>query len=221
MPWMEQLQAANRAQAGWIALGAYTLGCLATGYYLVRWRTGLDLRQLGSGSLGATNTGRILGTAGFLTALTGDVAKGAFAVWLAGHFTKDLLLVALAMLAVVVGHVWPAQLRFRGGKGVATSLGALMIYDFQLALAFGILFAVGLVIVRKVVLAGLLAFACLPLLSMYWRTDAGPQADAARTLALFTLAAIVLVAHRKNLVSEGCRLFEHPDIQPKPDQHES
>jgi len=218
---MEQLQSANWGQAAWIALGAYTLGCLATGYYLVRWRTGLDLRQLGSGSLGARNTGRILGPAGFLAALTGDLAKGALAVWVARHFTEDVLLVALAMLAVVAGHVWPAQLRFRGGKGVATSLGTLMVYNFQLALAFGILFAIGLAMFRRIVLAGLLAFACLPMLSVCWRTEAGPQADAARTLALSTLAALVLVAHRKNLFSEACRFLDRPNIHPKPNRPES
>jgi glycerol-3-phosphate acyltransferase PlsY len=221
MPWMEQLEAANWGQAGGIALGAYSLGCLATGYYLVRWRTGLDLRQSGSGSLGARNTGRILGAAGFWAALTGDVAKGVLAVWVARHFTKDLHLVALAMLAVVAGHVWPAQLRFRGGKGIATSLGALMIYNFQVVLAFGVLFALGLAMFRKMVVAGLLAFACLPLLSVCWRTDAGARADGARTWALSTLAAIVLVAHRKNLMAEASRFLERRNIHPKPDPPES
>jgi glycerol-3-phosphate acyltransferase PlsY len=221
MPWMEQLEAANWGQAGWLALGAYGLGCLAAGYYLVRWRTGLDLRRLGSGSLGARNTGRILGPVGFLAALTGDVAKGALAVWVARRFTGDPRLVALAMLAVVAGHVWPAQLRFHGGKGVATSLGALMIYDFQLALAFGILFALGLAMFRKTVLPGLLAFACLPMLDIYWRTDAGAVAGGARTWALSTMAAIVLVAHRKNLMAEACHLLERNNIHPKPDHSES
>jgi len=221
MPWMEQLEPANWSQAGWIGLGAYCLGCLATGYYLVRWRTGLDLRELGSGSLGARNTGRILGPAGFLATVTGDVAKGALAVWVARHFTSHGHLMALAMLAVVAGHVWPAQLCFRGGKGMATSLGALTIYSFQLALAFGVLFGIGLAMFRKSVLAGLLAFACLPMLSTCWRTDAGAEADAARTLAVSTLAGLVLIAHRKNLISEASRFLERRNIHPKPDPPES
>lgn len=218
---MEQPEPANWSQTGWVALGAYSLGCLATGYYLVRWRTGLDLRELGSGSLGARNTGRILGRAGFFATLTGDVAKGALAVWLAAQFTNYAHLMALAMLAVVAGHVWPAQLRFRGGKGIATSLGALMIYSFQLALAFGLLFGIGLAMFRKVVLPGLLAFACLPILSLYWRTDAGPVADAARTLAVSTLAALVLIAHRKNLIAEASHFLDCRRIHPKPDPPES
>jgi len=218
---MEQLEPADWSQAGWIGVGAYCLGCLATGYYLVRWRTGLDLREFGSGSLGARNTGRILGPAGFLATVTGDVAKGALAVWLTRHFTRQDHLMALAMLAVVAGHVWPAQLRFRGGKGIATSLGALTIYNPQLALAFGVSFAIGLATFRKIVLPGLLAFACLPMLSMYWRTDAGPAADAARTLAVSTLAALVLIAHRKNLISAAGRFLERPNIRPKSDPPES
>jgi hypothetical protein len=74
---------------------------------------------------------------------------------------------------------------------------------------------------RKIVLPGLLAFACLPLLSIYWRTDAGPATDAARTLAVSTLAGIVLIAHRKNLISEACRFLERRNIRPKPDPPES
>src|SRR5215212_2060468 len=123
MPWIEQLQSANWTQASWLMLGAYLLGCFTTGYYLLKMRSGQDIRALGSGSVGARNVGRVLGSTGFIVTLLGDFAKGAFAVWAATHFTKDDRLIALSMLAVVVGHVWPAQLRFRGGKGVATSLG--------------------------------------------------------------------------------------------------
>ncbi len=221
MPWTQQPQPADWSQAGWIAAGAYCLGCLATGYYLVRWRTGLDLRESGSGSLGARNAGRIVGRTGFFATLAGDVAKGALAVWLAGHFTNHDHLMALAMLAVVAGHIWPAQLRFRGGKGIATSLGGLMIYNFQLALAFGALFGIGLALFRKVVMPGLLAFACLPILSMYWRTEAGPMADASRTLAVSALAALVLIAHRKNLIAEASHFLDRRNIHPKPDPPES
>jgi glycerol-3-phosphate acyltransferase PlsY len=181
----------------------------------------LDLRELGSGGLGARNTGRILGPAGFLATAAGDVAKGALAVCAARHFTGQDHLGALAMLAVVAGHVWPAQLRFRGGKGIATSLGALMICSFQLALAYGVLFGAGLAMFRKSVPAGLLAFVCLPLLSAYWRTDAGAAADAARTLAVAILAGLVLIAHRKNLISEARHFLERRNIHPKPDPPET
>ena len=121
MAWIEQLQSANWFQATGCALGAYLLGCLATGYYLVRARTGRDIREIDSGSTGARNVGRVLGKTGFGLTVLGDFGKGALAVWGARHWTHDHQLAALAMLAVVAGHIWPAQLRFRGGKGVATS----------------------------------------------------------------------------------------------------
>ena len=122
MPWMEQFEPANWAEAGWIALGAYALGCFTTGYYLVRMWTGQDLRELGSGNVGAKNVGRVLGKTGFFLTLLADFGKGAFTIWAARHFTTDPRAVAVAALAVVAGHIWPVQLLFRGGKGMATSL---------------------------------------------------------------------------------------------------
>ena len=192
-----------------MALGAYSLGCFATGYYLVRMRTGLDIRELGSGSIGARNVGRVLGSIGFLVVLLGDLAKGAFAVWAAGHFTKDDRLVALAMLAVVAGHVWPVQLRFHGGKGIATSLGALLVYDYHLALAFIILFVCAYAVLRKTVLPGLFAFACLPLVSVFL------DQEHAKIVAMSVLAGIVLVAHRKNVMEEIWNLLERRNVHPK------
>ena len=143
MLWIQQLRSANWSLAGWISLFSYLLGCFTTGYYLVRARLGRDIRALGSGSVGARNVGRVLGRLGFSVTLAGDFGKGAFVMWAAPHFTTDGRLLGLAMLAVVVGHIWPAQLRFHGGKGVATSLGALLLYDYHLAVAFAILFAAG------------------------------------------------------------------------------
>src|SRR5881296_2553351 len=140
MSWMQQLRSANGNQATCIFLAAYLLGCFATGYYLVRMRTGRDLRELGSGSVGARNAGRVLGWMGFVVTLLGDFSKGVLAVWATTHFTTDDRLVLLSVIAVMVGHVWPAQLRFHGGKGIATSLGALLVYDYRMALIFAVLF---------------------------------------------------------------------------------
>ena len=83
MDWIQQLQSANWHQVTGCALEAYVLGCFATAYYLVRARTGKDLRAIESGSLGARNAGRVLGKTGFAIALMGDFGKGALAVWIA------------------------------------------------------------------------------------------------------------------------------------------
>src|SRR5512133_2320005 len=121
MPWMEQLRSANWSQATCIALAAYFLGCFTTGYYLIRFRLGQDLRDLGTGTVGARNVGRLLGWQGFLLTVLGDFGKGVVAVWGAWYFTSDVWAMGVAMLAVVVGHIWPAQLHGHGGKGMATS----------------------------------------------------------------------------------------------------
>lgn len=214
MPWIEQFEAANWGKASVIALAAYLVGCLTTGYYLVRAWTGQDLRELGSGNVGARNAGRLLGWPAFLATLLGDFAKGALAVWAVRHWTTDDRLPALAMLAVVAGHLWPVQLRFRGGKGIATSLGALLIYDRHLAAGFAILFACAFPFWRKAVLPGLLAFACLPLVSTYLGHDP------AKAVEVSILAGLVLVAHRKNLIQEFHHFLERRNVQPKHNQTE-
>jgi glycerol-3-phosphate acyltransferase PlsY len=113
------------------------------------------------------------------------------------------------MLAVVAGHVWPAQLRFRGGKGVATSLGALCIYDYHLAAAFVILFAIALIVLRKWVLQGLFAFALLPLVSF------ALGQEPAKVVLISLLSGLVLIAHRKNLLEELLHFIDRPNVHAK------
>src|SRR5439155_1447622 len=98
MPWIDQLQPANWNRASGIAFGAYLLGCFTTGYYYVRFRTEQDIRDLGSGSVGARNVGRVLGWRAFCVTLLGDFAKGACAIWAAEHFTTAPRLAALVLL---------------------------------------------------------------------------------------------------------------------------
>src|SRR5438552_16901491 len=138
MTWIEEIigRPAQLNLALIILLGSYVLGCFTAGYYFGRWRAGQDIRLLGSGSVGAKNVWRVSGAFGFFVTLLGDFAKGALAVWMAAQFTTNERVVALTALFVVVGHIWPVQLRFHGGKGVCTSLGALLVFDYSMALAF-------------------------------------------------------------------------------------
>src|SRR5262249_11112674 len=98
---------------------AYSLGCLCAGYYVVRWHAGADARRTGCASAGARNAGRVLGAGGFMLVLALDTLKGVAAVWVARAIGLSGLALGLAVVAVVVGHVLPAQLGFRGGKGIA------------------------------------------------------------------------------------------------------
>ena len=171
MSWIKEIygHSPQLVQGIGIFLGSYMLGCFTAGYYFVRLRTGKDIRQFGSGAVGARNVGRVVGPFGFVLTLLVDFAKGAVAVLAAMHFTASAQLAALAMVAVVMGHIWPFQLRFRGGKGIAASLGALLVYDYSLALALLLLFVGILVLLRRTVLSGLLAFALIPLVGILMR----------------------------------------------------
>lgn len=113
------------------ALGAYAAGCFSAGYYLVRLLSGKDLRSTNSGSTGARNAGRELGRGGFAAVFAIDALKGAGIIWLARYLDPEPRLSALLVPLVVAGHIWPAQLGFRGGKGLVTALGAMIGMDWR------------------------------------------------------------------------------------------
>jgi len=195
-----------------VVAGSYVLGCFATGYYLVRQRTGQDIRELGSRSTGARNAGRALGRDGFWLTMAGDMAKGGLAVWLAWEWTGNDRAALLAWLAVVAGHVWPAQLGFRGGKGVSTSLMGLLVYDWRLALVFCIVFAAGMALARRPVAVSLAGFALLPAAS-WWLNG-----DRAQIWGISVVAAVVIMAHHRNVVDGMAELWSRRGTGARPDQ---
>src|SRR5258705_9579959 len=108
-------------------VAAYLIGAIPFGFLLVKWRTGGDIRAAGSGNIGATNvlrtTGRIVGAATLIL----DIAKGYFAVWLAGRLTEgNETWMAAAAVAVMAGHAYPVFLGWKGGKAVASFTGAYL-----------------------------------------------------------------------------------------------
>ena len=105
-------------------VAAYMLGCVVGAYYVVRFRAGHDIRAMGSGNAGARNVLRSGDRTSAAITLLWDAFKGALAVWVAQRLAHTNVAIALAFVAVVLGHVRPAQLQFRGGKGVATAIGA-------------------------------------------------------------------------------------------------
>jgi acyl phosphate:glycerol-3-phosphate acyltransferase len=174
-------------------LAAYVLGCFATAYYLVRVWKGQDIRQLGSGTVGGRNAGRILGPPGFVIVVAGDVLKGVLAVLLARWLGAQSWALVAAMAAVVAGHVWPAQLGFHGGKGAATMMGALIGYDIRIALVVVVLFVILFAIFRSFTVGGLLALVLTPLALLLLSQ---PLLSVAAVLAP---VLVVLVAHRSNI----------------------
>lgn len=178
-----------------LVLLAYLLGGLMPGYWLVRARTGDDVREQGSGATGATNVGRKLGPWGFTVVLLLDALKGALAVWLARLFCPGVSWVAFAAaFAVIVGHVWPVFLGFRGGRGVATLLGAWMVLLPASFILCAPVFLVALFWVRRFTIAGLICFSVLP-------TGAAWAANWQKLPALWAFGCliVVLVAHKEHL----------------------
>ncbi len=172
---------------------AYALGCLSTGYYLVRVRSGADVRQTGSGNVGARNVGRILGRKALAITLLGDTAKGAIPVFAALTLDMEPWAVMAAFIAVVAGHLWPAQLGFRGGKGLATTMGAMLVLDYRVLLVAFAVAGIAWLVSRNATGSGLGAVVLAPIAALV----AGHDPVTAGTLAV--LAAVILFAHRTNL----------------------
>jgi glycerol-3-phosphate acyltransferase PlsY len=181
------------------------VGCFTAGYYWVRWRSGQDIRHEGSGNVGARNVGRLLGAPAFAATFLLDLGKGALAVGMALYFGLRPEMVIAAMLAVVVGHNWPMQLRFHGGKGIATSVGVLLAYDSFLLVILLALFLPLLAFSRQFTMSGLLAFALAPLLVFLWGLED------MEVVATSLLGIVILFSHRKNIRKEFARIFPgHP-----------
>lgn len=149
-------------------LAAYLAGCFNTGYYLFKWLRADDVRKQGSGATGATNVSRELGRSGFIITFLGDFLKGALVVMAARWLGLGEVWLFASMVAVVAGHIWPVQLHFRGGKGVATTLGVVAFYDVYLLLGIGTIFLLLYILTRYYTLSGLTTFVLTPVLPLYF-----------------------------------------------------
>ena len=176
-----------------VILIAYALGCIAVGYYLVRWRTGKDLHELGSGATGGRNTGRVLGKGGAIVTGAGDILKGVLAMAIALWFKLEPWALALVMIAVLLGHIWPIQLGFKGGKGLSAAFGAVLVYDYRIALLTAILALFLLLISRGHELFFLTGIACCPVIAF----ALGQRLEI--VLGTAVLVLIILFAHRENI----------------------
>jgi acyl phosphate:glycerol-3-phosphate acyltransferase len=175
-------------------LGAYLVGAVPVGWLVARAFGLGDIRRHGSGNIGATNVLRTVGRLPAVVTLLGDVLKGYLAVVLAARLAPDEpLAIAVATVAAVVGNCWSVFLGFRGGKGVATGLGALLRLVPWATLAALPVFVVVVVTFRYVSLGSLLAALCVPLgaaLLGYPRTV---------VVAALAVALIVVGRHHANI----------------------
>lgn len=139
---------------------AYLLGSVPYGLLVTRWRAGVDVREIGSGHAGATNTMRAAGWGAGILVLILDAAKGALGVAIPMLMGETGWILAVAAVATVIGHCWPIFAGWRGGMGVASGAGALLIlWPFGLILAVGLGAALQLIVrhsARANVITGLL-----------------------------------------------------------------
>ena len=187
-------------------LAAYLCGSLPFGLLIARAVAGIDIREKGSGNIGATNVGRVLGAKWGIAALLLDALKGLLPVLLiprcfaeSGTGWFDLLSV-VAGVSTVVGHMFPVWLKFRGGKGVATSLGVvIMLTPMGSLAAFGG-FALCMLASRIVALSSIVAALVFAIGQMFI-LQPNPFAVEKLPLSVFSLAvpALIVVQHRSNI----------------------
>jgi len=190
-----------------IAALSYLLGSIPFGYLLVRIFRGEDVRQSGSGNIGATNVSRKSPGLGVLTLLL-DALKGTCAVFLANevirrteHTNLDVSwfpLLSLAALCAVLGHMFPVWLRFRGGKGVATSVGAFALLLPRATLAAFVIFVIVVLISRYVSLASIIAASSLPVFAWFSLGDTS-SGDLFVVLPIAIASALVIIKHQANI----------------------
>jgi acyl phosphate:glycerol-3-phosphate acyltransferase len=180
--------------AGLVALG-YLSGSIPFGLLLVRLFRGVDVREQGSGNIGATNVARVAGKGLGVAVLVLDALKGALPVLLARSVESPGSGVPAAVgLAAFAGHVAPPWLGFKGGKGVATALGVVAVLAPRAALAGAVTYAVVLAVLRISSVGSLLAGVVA--VAVAWLVPGTPPASAALTSVLF---AAMLWTHRGNI----------------------
>ncbi len=192
-----------------MAIIAYLIGSVNFSILISKRKAGYDIRQKGSGNAGTTNVLRNLGKKYAAITLICDILKGVVAIGIAvitGHIIKDAnnaLLVQIAGIAVVIGHTFPIFFGFKGGKGVATSLGILLITNWQIGLIC-LVFGVVLIALTRVVSMGSMAAAVLfPVLTLFigngYYIVPGEGLGNGYLIYSIILAVIVIFNHRENI----------------------
>jgi len=184
-----------------IAAASYLLGSIPFGYLLVRIFREEDVRQSGSGNIGATNVSRKSPVLGVLTLLL-DALKGTAAVAVSFKLADRMVPIptyeqmALAALFAVIGHMFPVWLRFRGGKGVATALGSFAVIAPKATLVAVVIFIAVVAISRYVSLGSIIAVGASPLIAwIIHQFDVSPVG-----LAMMSVASLLIIAkHHENI----------------------
>ena len=155
-----------------IFLIAYIIGSIPTGYIVVKAKTGRDIRKIGSGSTGATNVKRVLGTKWFFTVMLLDAFKGFLPVFLAKFVTLYAsigVMPVIAAVAVIIGHSKPLFLKFKGGKSVATGVGTILALNWIVGIIVALIWAAVTYTSRYVSVGSIVAVISSPILMFLFK----------------------------------------------------
>ena len=181
-----------------VVILAYLLGSVPFGYLIVRWKRGIDIRTQGSGNIGATNVMRTSGRWGGILTLLLDAAKGFLAVYAARNLAHgNEKFVALAAVAVVIGHAFPVFLKFRGGKGVATAAGVFLCLGPLPLLTSLAIFGLVVAIWRFVSLGSIISAGSFCIL--YFLLEFPKDHSLWILLASVVSSCFIIVRHRSNI----------------------
>ena len=190
-----------------VAIVAYLLGSISFSVIITKKMAGFDVREKGSGNAGTTNVLRTVGKKAAIITLICDILKGVVAILLAllaGYIIKGLdnaLLVQLAGIFVIIGHTFPIFFKFKGGKGIATSLGVLLMINWQIGLIC-LVFAIILIILTKMVSVGSIVAAILfPVLVIFINQNYIVAESSNWSYLIFSIIIVLLVIlnHRENI----------------------
>ena len=188
-----------------VGIVAYLLGSISFSVIISKKMAGFDVREKGSGNAGATNMLRSVGKQAAILTLIGDALKGVVAILFAilvGAIAKDSdksLLVQIAGILVVIGHTFPIFFGFKGGKGVATSLGVVLTTNWKIGLIC-LVFALVLMALTRIVSMGSVGAAILfPVLVLFMNTNFTVTEGSSYLVYSIILAVIVIFNHRSNI----------------------
>lgn len=192
-----------------ISVISYIIGSINFSVIISRKIAGFDVREKGSGNAGTTNILRTVGKKAAILTLVCDILKGIVAIVLAiliGHFVEDIdssILVSLAGVFVVIGHTFPVFFEFRGGKGIATSLGVLLLVNWQIGLICLVFSLTIMAITKMVSLGSIMAAILFPILTIFINSNYIVDSENGGRMSYIifgiVMATIVIFNHRANL----------------------
>lgn len=146
-----------------VMIFSYTFGSVAGAYYVVKYIAKEDIRKKGSGNVGATNAGRAIGKKGFLLTIAIDAGKAWAALYVTGLMFEGDGLLILSAFCVLIGHLFPIQLGFHGGKGVVVYLASALFLEPLTIAIMAITMGFAYAVLRKYTLSGFIAMASIPI----------------------------------------------------------